>query len=294
MDEEYTGTMGYESTNKLKTKRKINLIGSITNGTINYPKDQKFFHSTDIPEKAQIAAKEMKDKVDRDLFKLKRPEWNASVSKAGLPADDNDENNLFAIRKGLRDFHPLEPKDPIYYPGTDTREKYTDWNVSNQVPIPLHQQKRIAEETIMRMTKTKEMNEKILTNYKNPYERAKDHSKMLETKREFEKDMKSTFKSQLDEQLKETTDSKKYAIVMKKVYEHQHKKDDMDPEATFKPDLTKTLVSRRKRVYHHTGKWEKSKFEDKESWSCCMSFDKNSEGCNVKIMDLDKYNIVSY
>jgi hypothetical protein len=286
IDDQYSQTMGYENTANKRTMKKTNLIGSIGNGCINYPKDQKFFHSNDIPEKAREANKQMKALTDKDVFKIKRPEWNPSISKAGLPADDNDENNLFSIRKGFSDFMPLSTKEPKIYEGADSREKhYTGWNVSNQVPIALHNEKTIAEETIMRMTKTKEMNERILSNYQSPFEQAKQHSKMLSTQREQLKDMKETLRDHPDAEQ-----------IIKNTFYNKPKNDEYEDKAnlTFKPDLTKTLASRRRRVYHHTGLWEKSKFEDEEAWSCCMNYDKDSEGCNVKIVDMDRYNVVSF
>ena len=43
----------------------------------------------------------------------------------------------------------MEPKDPFIHPGTDTRNLYYHgWDVSNQVPIPLHQQKKLDNEYI--------------------------------------------------------------------------------------------------------------------------------------------------
>ena len=120
-------------------KRKKNVIGSAQNSNLNYPKDQKFFHGNDIPEKARAAVAEVKDAFAHH----DRPPWNASVSKAGLPEPDNDEKNLFSIKKGFNDFHPIDTKEKKVYAGTDTRNHYGDWNVSNQPPIPLHDQKNI-------------------------------------------------------------------------------------------------------------------------------------------------------
>ena len=126
-------------------KRKKNTIGSVHNANMNYPKDQKFFHANDIPVKAKEAARDMKDAIDKDVFKLKRPKWNASVSKAKEIKDDNDQINLFEIKKGFKDFAPLPSKQAKIYDGTDTRNDLTGWNVSNQVPIPLHQEKMRAD-----------------------------------------------------------------------------------------------------------------------------------------------------
>ncbi|CAI2375695.1 unnamed protein product [Moneuplotes crassus] len=275
-------------------KRKKNVIGSAYNSNLNYPKDQKFFHNNDMPDKAKEAVRQVKDAFAHH----DRPQWNASVSKSGLPVPDNDDAKLFSIKKGFNDFHPISIKPSKVYDGTDTRNNYDTrgWNVSNQVPIPLHDQKRIAEETAMRMTKTKEFNEKVLTNYKTPFEKAKEHSENLKLTRTMEQDWKSTIKSEIDSQMPKASEEKKQAIVMKTMYEERfkHQEHEDQHELTFKPNLSKTLVSRRKRVYHHTGKWEKSKFEDCEVWSCCMSYDKDSEGCNVRIIDPDKYNIASF
>lgn len=115
--------------------RKTHLIGGIRNGNINFPKDQKFFHGSDIPEKAREAVREVKTEIDRDVFGLKKPKWNASVLKGNRKPTYNDTQICL-----------LSEKEQKVYDGTDTRNRYHDgWNVSNQVPIPLHQQKMLAE-----------------------------------------------------------------------------------------------------------------------------------------------------
>lgn len=127
---------------KATLNRKKNVIGSAKSNNLNYPKDQKFFHGNDIPEKSKNAVAEVKDAFAHH----DRPNWNASVSKVKVPIDDNDERLLFNIRKGLCDFQPINHKPNKVYDGTDTRNDYTGWNVSNQQPIPLHKEKMVAEE----------------------------------------------------------------------------------------------------------------------------------------------------
>jgi len=92
---------------------------------------------------------------------------------------------------------------------------------------------------------------------------------MLVTQRQEEQEWKDQLKQQMDEQMPKATEEKKQAIVMKTMYQEKHKKQDFGDshELSFKPQF-KTFVSNKKRVYHHTGKWEKSKFEDQEAWSC--------------------------
>lgn len=52
-----------------------------------------------------------------------------------------------------------------------------------------------------------------------------------------------------------------------------------DPELTLKPDLSKTLKHKKVRKWYHNGKWEMNAREQAECWSCCMSYDKEGEGC---------------
>jgi hypothetical protein len=122
--------------------RKKNVIGSVQNSNLNYPKDQKFFHGNDIPEKSKNAVAEVKDTFAHH----DRQNWNASVSRTKVQVDDNDERILFGIKKGFNDFQPIDPKPNKVYDGCDSRDKYTTWNVSNQQPIQLHKEKMVAEE----------------------------------------------------------------------------------------------------------------------------------------------------
>lgn len=119
------------------------------------------------------------------------------------------------------------------------------------------------------MAKTKETNEKLLATYKSPFKLAVEHSEAIKVQRVEDQELKTKIRQELEDKLTATA-NKKDALTMKTLYEEKHKKQvyEDDYELTFKPDLSKTLMSRRKRVYHHTGKWEKSRFEDQESWSC--------------------------
>jgi len=52
------------------------------------------------------------------------------------------------------------------------------------------------------------------------------------------------------------------AFVYKKMYEAQHKEEELpDPELTLRPDMTKTLVNKKYKKYYHNGKWELNKVE---------------------------------
>ncbi len=62
-----------------------------------------------------------------------------------------------------------------------------------------------------------------------------------------------------------------------------------DPNLTHSPDLTRTLKTIKIKQYYHTGKWEKKPYEENEAWSCCMSSDKNSQGCVMHTKDKKRW-----
>lgn len=96
-------------------------------------------------------------------------------------------------------------------------------------------------------------------------------------------------------QMPRATKERIEAVVFKKMYEAQHiAKEPEDPQLTLKPDMSKTLRNAKQKKYYHNGKWEMSKSEKKESWSCCMNSDKDSEGCVAVIKDKQKWILSSY
>lgn len=54
-----------------KKKAKTHKIGSIKNDKINYPPDQKFFHSSDVPENVKKITSTVKDEIDKDILGIK-------------------------------------------------------------------------------------------------------------------------------------------------------------------------------------------------------------------------------
>ena len=73
----------------------------------------------------------------------------------------------------------------------------------------------------------------------------------------------------------------KRAVVFKKMNEAKIKENEpFDPELTLKPDISKTSVVVRHKVYFHTGVYEENKFEkDEMAWSCCMDEEEKGDGC---------------
>mmetsp|Transcript_24492 Transcript_24492/g.24210 ORF Transcript_24492/g.24210 Transcript_24492/m.24210 type:complete len:153 (-) Transcript_24492:16-474(-) len=64
-------------------------------------------------------------------------------------------------------------------------------------------------------------------------------------------------------------------------------------DETFKPELGKTLKTRKTKEYFHDGAWVMNEDLEKEAWSCCMNEDETSKGCCVRIRDLDRWQTIS-
>ena len=91
------------------------------------------------------------------------------------------------------------------------------------------------------------------------------------------------------------------ATVYRKMYEAQNvAREPEDPELTLRPDMKKTLISKKSKKYYHNGLWQEMKTVGKDgkekskwSWSCCMNSDQTSEGCVAVIVDKEKWILSS-
>lgn len=115
----------------------------------------------------------MKYETDRDVLQRHAPNWNASVHLEKVP-DLRDV--YFKIRTGLRDESFVDTQAKVIYAGTETRNDYTGWNVSTELPWHLDYNKSEREVTLKAMSKTAIANEAMLKEkeYKPPIEKTKD------------------------------------------------------------------------------------------------------------------------
>ena len=69
-----------------------------------------------------------------------------------------------------------------------------------------------------------------------------------------------------------------------------------DPELTLRPDMKKTLRKETVTYRHHNGTYELDRFsvKGKTAWSCCMNKQENSEGCVIKRVDKQKWNVEGF
>ncbi len=77
--------------------------------------------------------KEVQQFIDPDILELRKKTWNPSVScPKNNEQDETFERKLIKIRLGLIDQPVPKAKTPKMERGTDTRDEYTNWNVSTE------------------------------------------------------------------------------------------------------------------------------------------------------------------
>ena len=172
------GTQGFNFTRK---KKQIGSVDEVEDEMgrrkmikSHFPKDQNFFHQADIPAHAQTAVRDMKDLTDPDILEMRYKPWNNSnkFEKGEEPLKEN----LFKVRHGLKDETIMPPKEPKIWEGTESRDIYyfktnlvdedgnplfDNWKVSNQIPNPLEQNKKLAFDTAIVRNKTNNKIDKI-------------------------------------------------------------------------------------------------------------------------------------
>ena len=105
-----TATGQFAATNFLRTSVRL---GSIRNGQLNYPKDQKYYEGAPhehINGKVHEIVREVKDAIDRDILDTKKPQWDQSVGIVGHPENKEHHKILKQIRTGISDENIIAPR----------------------------------------------------------------------------------------------------------------------------------------------------------------------------------------
>ena len=93
------------------------------------------------------------------------------------------------------------------------------------------------------------------------------------------------------------TDEAINAMVTRKIYEiEQAAHVPKDPELTLRPDMKKTRRTETVTQRHHSGKYEVDRFstKGKKAWSCCMNKHEDSEGCVLRKVDKQRWNVEGF
>lgn len=152
------------------------------------------------------------------------------------------------------------------------------------------------------LNKTKTTNEKMLMNktksggasYTTPEQLSKAIQSNVREKKEQDADLRARLTAEVRNEFPSGTDETINAIVTRRIYETELAAHvPPDPELTLRPNMKKTIRRELVTNRYHNGKYEVDRFstKGKKAWSCCMNKVEDSEGCVVRRVDKQKWNV---
>ena len=155
------------------------------------------------------------------------------------------------------------------------------------------------------LAKTRQTNDKILMNktkskgmgYTAPEQLSNNISAGVREKKHSDSELRARLTAEIRIELPAGTEEVINAIVTRKIYEiEQAANVPDDPELTLRPNMKKTIRHDTITMRHHNGKYEVDRFsrKGKKAWSCCMNKHEESDGCVVKKVDKQKWNVEGF
>lgn len=148
------------------------------------------------------------------------------------------------------------------------------------------------------MSKTQITNEQLTQGkYKTPIQKTKELISKQAEERQEKAHLREDLERQIRQEMPKASQEKVDALIYRMTWEAKNiREEPHDPELTLKPNTTKTNKPTKLKEYYHTGVWEKSKFEPDGAfaWSCCQNGDEDDEGCQVRLVDPNRLNVVSF
>lgn len=288
------------SSSMQKSSSAKHFVGSIHSGGLNYHQDMHAFSSACVPEKAKEAVEFIRSLKTADILGLQGRNWNKStyVDRAKYYSEQlAPMRRNFEIRMGFLDQQVPTWKPTKVYQGTETRDFFENWNVSNQV-----QRKELTRNLNNFTEKAKTASAKKLKELKNyvkpPLVQTAISRKIREEKVEDE-ELREKIRAEYVYEFPKSSEEKTAAEVFKRICQYKLKAKQgeaanlMTGEETFKPQLSKKSQRRYQKMRMHNGLWGTSEFTKKEAWSCCLNEEFKSLGCVEKIRDLDRWITIS-
>ena len=282
-----------EAQKKVVTK---SVIGSIQRGIVNYATAMKAFTVDDVPKKARYASIEMHELKDPDKLGRNPPRWNSSIAVPKGPYKNHicNEEFRFEVRNKLNDISLPTYRPPRIHTGTETRDKLLSWNQSNIVQSPDY--KSQAEKAAAN-SKSKRIHRMYLAGkyVRTPKQQITDLNASFRKEKADSNEARQKIREQYEYDNPGTSEAKMQAYILRILNEQKVTDRDLpDPEATFKPNIKKTVPVDKVKTYYHTGVFETITIGEGEqisAWSCCMCEDPNDAGCNVRLNDRKKWQV---
>jgi len=289
----FGNTQGFQQA-KREFKVRPAVVGSVRLARVNFERGEQIFPKEDIPKQNLESKHQMKQLVDPDILGLRKKEWNPSAAVPINTQEEDFERKLTKIKLGFFDTPLPKYRSPKIEAGTDTRNNYTNWNVSTEAVSRFKSQEQVDSLTQHALEKTHARFNKI-RDYKTPTETIKAFNETIRQTKRDEKEIRDQFKDKYRFENPAATEERINAGVNRLVYEHKMntirpQSEDPMHNQTFKPDLTKTLKPAISHYAYHNGSWGVSALTPEvEVWSCCMTEKKTGEGCVKVKMNRDKW-----
>lgn len=146
----------------------------------------------------------------------------------------------------------------------------------------------------------------MLRNYQSPLKLAKELSETFKKERSEYQQIRQDLINDVHFEFPKGSTQKIEAVAFKRM--NQQKEQAVREQVygvpgsnlTFTPDMTLTIKHDKVKNYNHNGKWGPVAapgaldVKGQECWSCCMSTDKDSEGCAGGYRDKQRWVLSSY
>jgi len=252
----------------------------------------------------QKVQKDTKKDLKRQLLQVRAGLMDEKVNKASQMHTDEaiaERHKYIVATTGRGPIGMLTGKwfNPIDERGLHKHcieDKWPDWNGSMSTHTK-EDQKDATEVWDMKENRRKRMmrDEPNLDTeaYVNPTQSITNvNDRLRERKIDFQ-DLKEQFKRELKVEFPNASEERLQAMAQRLLNEKLLADEKMArfpvQHESFRPNLSLTTQDRRYKMYNHPGTFTFSDMEKRNCWSCCMSFDKDSKGCEFKIINPDSW-----
>merc|ERR1719201_2078085 len=258
-------------------------------------------HSTIADPKIQ---KETKKDLKRQLLKVRAGLLDEIVTKPWKNHSDE------AIAERHKYIVAMTGKGPIgkctgkWFNAIDERglarhtiePKWNDWNNSTGTHTKEDQKDATAVWEAKEARRTRMMKDDPALDkeaYINPTDSITNvNDRLRERKIDFQ-DLKEQFKRELKVEFPNASEERLQAMAQRLLNEKLLADEKMArfpvQHESFRPNLSLTTQDRRYKEFNHPGTFSFSEGEKRSCWSCCMNFDKDSKGCEFKIINPDSW-----
>mmetsp|Transcript_140932 Transcript_140932/g.248846 ORF Transcript_140932/g.248846 Transcript_140932/m.248846 type:complete len:359 (-) Transcript_140932:82-1158(-) len=182
-----------------------------------------------------------------------------------------------------------------------TEEQWPDWAQSNSTHAPEDKKQAMAvfEKKEARRKRMMAADPKLDTEaYVNPQQSITNVNERLRERKIDFQDLKEQFKRELKVEFPNASEERLQAMSQRLLNEKLLADEKMArfpvQHESFRPNLSLTTQDRRYKMYHHPGTWIFNAVEKRHCWSCCMSYEKDSKGCEYKVVNPDSWCVLGF